>query len=50
MHCYVERQAYKSNEFIEIYRVWQEKVKILTWKLKNLKKLKTYLFKIFRFY
>jgi len=28
MHCYVEH--YKSNEFIEIHRVWQEKVKILT--------------------
>ena len=33
MHCYVER--YKSNEFIEIYRVRHEKVKILTLKLKT---------------
>ena len=36
---YVKR--YKFNEFIEIYRVWHEKVKILTWKSKNLKNLKT---------
>ena len=28
MHCFVER--YKSNEFIEIYRVWHEKVKFPT--------------------
>ena len=33
MHIHVER--YKSNEFIEIYRVWQEKVKNLTWKSKK---------------
>ena len=37
MHFYVE--SYKSNEFIEIYRVWHEKVKNLTWKSKNLKNL-----------
>jgi len=30
MHFYVER--YKSNEFIEIYRVWHEKAKSLAWK------------------
>ena len=34
MHFYVER--YKSNEFVEIYIVWHEKVKNLTWKSKNL--------------
>jgi len=29
------------NKFKWIYRVWYEKVKILTWKSKNLKNLKT---------
>jgi len=28
MHCYVER--YKSNEFVEIYSVWHEEVKVLS--------------------
>ena len=30
---------YESNEFIEIYRVWHEKVKNLTWKSKKPKNL-----------
>jgi len=47
MHCYVER--YESNEFIEIYRVGHEKVKILTRKSKNLKNLKNLNFQVFRF-
>jgi len=46
-HCYVER--YKSKEFIEIYRVWHERVKILTWNYNNQKNLNKK-FKIFRFF
>ena len=45
MHFYVER--YKSNEFIEIYRVWHEKVKKSDLKIKKPKKPKNLTFQVF---
>ena len=38
MHFYVER--YESNEYIEIYKVWHEKVKKSDLKIKKPKKPK----------
>ena len=45
MHFYVER--YKSNEFIEIYRVWHEKVNKSDLKIKKPKKPKNLTFQVF---
>ena len=45
MNFYVER--YKSNEFIEIYRVWHEKVKKSDLKIKKPKKPKNLTFQFF---